>query len=79
MSEKTEMSEIKLCKDCKHYLQTNFDWCLRAITHETDLVTGNVYTRGKLEACVERRVQKVWKIFADDICGPEARFWEPKE
>ncbi len=63
---------VKLCKDCRHYLQT---FCTRPGSYRINLVTGHQdYT---MEYLAE---PQRWCWFGFDIlsntCGRRGRFWE---
>ena len=64
------MSQIKLCKDCKHHTAILSDWCNALVTESTNLVTGKV----------EKSGHHYCEILRDYgfRCGPEGKLWEPK-
>jgi hypothetical protein len=71
------MTEIKLCKDCKHYKKDwithliersdKFDKCLNPIFLHVNRVTGKRTTEGKF--CDVQR---------DYDCGRDGKYWEAK-
>lgn len=63
------MSEIKFCKDCKHY---DCEECYRN-EPTINLVTGNTYKR-LLDCNSERYAIDD----LDDYCGFEGKYWEAK-
>ena len=70
------MTDIKLCKDCKHYKRDwfgritgfgdTFDLCLHP------LVTGNLVT-GKHNGCYCDSTRRFHK------CGMEGKYWEARK
>ncbi len=63
------MSEIKLCKDCKHFRPAKALPCIHVLegcVRILDLVDGS---------STDPRQNR----YSADKCGKEARFWEPKE
>ena len=72
------MSEIKLCKDCRHYYPDG--WCSRVVSYnKIDLVTGEQRPNRRLEICSHERGSWWLMTRIEGACGKEGRFWEPKE
>lgn len=75
------MSEVKLCKDCKHFSEfktiydttTSFSMTCHRRSVFQDLVTGNTYQ--KILSCNEERYPTDSN---DDYCDIEGKFWEAK-
>lgn len=63
---------MKFCKDCKH---NDGDFC-RRVTY-LDPVSGNLCHKFII-ARVERTVSKPYDCTSDDLCGMEAKHFEPK-
>lgn len=78
------MSTLKFCKDCRHF---NFEgWCTRGVyPTDIDLIFGTRNTKNRLGlieslASVQREKSlRILGITLMDRCGPEAKFFQPKE
>lgn len=71
---------MKFCKDCKHYEETTiystFYRCKRP-TGAFNLVTGEEV---QAEYCNNERASKSWNKEREfPFCGPEAKYFEPRE
>ena len=65
---------MKLCIDCKHFRSPdNNSLCGRSEKFVADLVLGEEYPIGRMY-CSKQRDSEGY-----DYCGPEGKFWEPKE
>lgn len=76
--------EIVLCKDCKHRFVPIANWilpaeyrglCRKSYTpahQEFNVVTGMKKVPAKYEGCSTFRIKST-------DCGPQAKFWEPKD
>jgi len=68
---------MKLCKDCKHFGFVRWDGnvCLKTSKNYTELnlVTGDKQV-GQ-QTCSEQR----HNVVAENVCGPQGRWWERKE
>ncbi len=62
-------SDQKICKDCKHYRYFQVDIHKCARSREVDLVRGTP----PLKCCFSERSRHT-----KDVCGEEAKFFEPK-
>ena len=66
------MSELKLCKDCKHSGWGYFDeGCLKTLTRNDDLYPSDKSWESTQD-CSEARED-------EELCGKEARWFEPRE
>lgn len=84
------MSEVKFCKDCKHYLEQKLDFgqrrslCTRNAHEMKNPVTGKTYIDGYASCNSERDNYGFPKGLArvffgfNDFCGPKAKHWEAK-
>lgn len=82
------MSEVKLCKDCKHYVKYEIKfnmkneikhYCFRLATSYKSPIDGMVYTKSNEKDCqIERELKKDETFSLDEICGTEGKFWEAK-
>ena len=65
---------MKLCKDCKHYIEgwsAPFDQCAkRTLSSSIHLVRGG---KPPIGFCEETRAD------VDDRCGPDAKWFAPRE
>lgn len=74
-------SEVKLCKDCKHFrprLNYSFyvDECHRNTKLVVDQIRGKKYFEGELNCASERNPLVVIGInFNKDVCGPEGKYF----
>lgn len=73
----------KLCIECKHIRGCGRPSCWRDVMEEQDLVTGKMVVTGSYVWCVkdcdkERYPSRSW-FSRKPKCGPEGRFFEPKE
>ena len=77
------MSAPKLCKDCKHYVQSDmgsgYDKCL---SHPTHVNSGRPLVRGEqLNRSRHCDIERMWGWLDARMmnsCGKEARWWEAK-
>ena len=65
------VSNVKLCKDCKHYSDYVFQNCLRVPKGRSKIDGRMKYEGASLQRCVPSFIW--WK------CGKKGRFWELKE
>lgn len=81
------MSEMKLCKDCKHYssyeirsnFKTDFEHnCFRLTTSYKSPIDGMFYTKTEHRYCEIERGIRNNPVLDSDICGIEGKFWEAK-
>lgn len=71
--------EVKLCKDCKHRLRINgHPHCDRDIVSEKNLVDGGVTKTGHKD-CYLERYPDPWSGYYEFFCGPEAKYFKPRE
>lgn len=75
------MSDLKLCRDCKHCRPRRFLWWTRyrnarcnalCWPDQTDPVTGTVKVGGSRMLCGVARL-------LSDRCGEDGFYWEPKQ
>jgi hypothetical protein len=83
------MSDVVLCKDCKHSFRKVSDWlahgsasfaysCRKSFKpahDEPDLVLGSKKVPAKYESC---GVARIGRPDRTDRCGESGKFWEPK-
>ena len=83
------MSDVVLCKDCKHSFRKVSDWlahgsasfaysCRKSFKpahDEPDLVLGSKKVPDKYESC---GVARIGNPSRTDRCGEQGIFWEPK-
>jgi len=65
-------TQPKFCRDCRHYVSGSMHWCNR-VAPTFDLVTG-----GKEPNPLDAREERNPYHPADDKCGPDGKYWEPK-
>lgn len=71
--------EVKLCKDCKHYYRISGNsLCCRDTYTEESLIDGRATTKG-YKPCVSERCPDEFCQDNENICGPEAKYFQPKE
>lgn len=68
---------MKLCKDCRHYIEGHVlsgDYCGRDVLSEVDIVTGRSSKLGHLDCRSERR-SAAWFF----TCTRKGKYWEAKD
>jgi hypothetical protein len=74
------MKEIKLCKDCKHYIEiNNRASCTSIKARAINFVDGKPDRRSWRSSAVEQREEGFFGSWIMGTCGIRARFFEPKE
>lgn len=87
------MSDIVLCRKCTHSHRPLLNWfTLGSGAHawvcrrnpvpeliEVDPVIGVKKTKAHYESCVKSRMTRYTKDIQPDHCGPEGKFWQPRD
>lgn len=72
------MSDVKLCKDCRHKPSNVFDWCESPNTEREvktfDLVNGERVIRERLVTSISCHFLRQ----EESQCGPGAKWFEPR-
>jgi hypothetical protein len=86
------MADVVLCRDCAHSHRplTNlftlgssaYAWVCRRNPvpelKEVDPVIGVRKTKAHYESCAKSRMSRYTKDVREDHCGPEGKFWQPR-
>lgn len=69
----------KICAECRHYrhnfLEPDRPMCVGPQRHFPDIVQGTAVVP---MSCYSER-SRIWRLFRIKTCGPDARYFEPKE
>lgn len=71
------MSELKLCKDCKHFRGVRprkYSTCQHPNQYATSPVTGEVEYQPKYSFCETQRI-----TIEESQCGPNGKWFEPAQ